>query len=152
MCIGKKHGVYIGFGTIRGFRHPLGVLDHIPYPVDKGDPCTPGLKGTDLFAVEEGQGPQISVPKHLYWPFPSGLELPHPCRVRLLWVFASCFPDPLLINVTPWGGRGHSSSPPGALLALMVSSRLTPPAIPQLRWLSLLPVIHLLSHPLTCAT
>ena len=26
----KKHIVYIGFGTICGFRHPLGILEHIP--------------------------------------------------------------------------------------------------------------------------
>ena len=25
-----KNIVYIGFGTIHGFRHPLGVLEHIP--------------------------------------------------------------------------------------------------------------------------
>ena len=27
----KKNMLYIGFGIIRGFRHPLGVLDHIPW-------------------------------------------------------------------------------------------------------------------------
>lgn len=25
----KNHGVYIGFGTIHGFRHLLGVMEHI---------------------------------------------------------------------------------------------------------------------------
>ena len=33
VCIGKNT-VYMGFGTICFFRHPLGVLEHIP--VGKG--------------------------------------------------------------------------------------------------------------------
>ena len=42
VCIGKNI-VYIGFGTLCGFSHPLGVLEHTP--TDKGGYYTENCTG-----------------------------------------------------------------------------------------------------------
>ena len=41
----RKKIVYIGFSTIHGFRHTLGVLERIPSPPtpDKGNSCTDNM-------------------------------------------------------------------------------------------------------------